>query len=122
MNYVRPSTPITNLKFKQNNNTQGYHAGKVGRVNDDGSFYVKLDDGDSEWSMPALQIIPAYPFAPNTTATDHGGSSPGKNSGNVSQGDTGWQRLYNTPTKSYSVQNATSNSQGYARAILQMWQ
>lgn len=62
----------------QTKTTQGYHPGKIGRVNDDGSFYVKLDDGDSEWSIPAQQVIPAYAFAPTTSASDHGVGSPGK--------------------------------------------
>ncbi|CAM9342105.1 unnamed protein product, partial [Hapterophycus canaliculatus] len=41
---------------------KGYHPGKIGRVNDDGSLYVKLDDGDSEWSLPSEQIIPIFPY------------------------------------------------------------
>lgn len=60
-------------------NKQGYHPGTVGRVNDDGSLYVKLDDGDSEWSVPAQQVIPAYPFSLTTAAASLDGNSPGKN-------------------------------------------
>ncbi|CAN0174293.1 unnamed protein product, partial [Scytosiphon promiscuus] len=48
---------------------QGYHPGTIGRVNDDGSLYVKLDDGDSEWSVPSQQIIPTFPYMPATTPT-----------------------------------------------------
>ena len=43
---------------------QGYHPATIGRVNDDGSLYVKLEDGDSEWSASPQQIIPLYPYEP----------------------------------------------------------
>lgn len=56
------------------NNTQGYHPATVGRVNDDGSLYVKLDDGDSEWCLPAKQAIPIYPYTPPLDATKTGAS------------------------------------------------
>lgn len=54
------------------NNTQGYHPATIGRVNDDGSLYVKLDDGDSEWSLPAQQAIPIYPYTPPLDGTNLG--------------------------------------------------
>eukprot|EP00752_Nemacystus_decipiens_P017732 g15900.t1 len=70
----------TTVDVKLARKGKGYHAGKIGRLNDDGSFYVKLDDGDSEWSVPAKQVIPAYPFAAATSAPDQEGSSPGSHS------------------------------------------
>lgn len=39
-------------------------------MNDDGSLYVKLDDGDTEWSIPAQHVIASYPYAP-TAANIH---------------------------------------------------
>ncbi|CAM9613490.1 unnamed protein product, partial [Pylaiella littoralis] len=59
---------------------KGYHPGTIGRVNDDGSLYVKLDDGDSEWSLPVQQVIPGYPFTPPPSTTVLRGSSAGTNS------------------------------------------
>ncbi|CBJ32012.1 conserved unknown protein [Ectocarpus siliculosus] len=53
---------------------KGYHPGTIGRVNDDGSLYVKLDDGDSEWSLPAQQAIPIYPYTPSVGGTNTGAS------------------------------------------------
>lgn len=44
--------------------TQGYHPAVIGRVNDDGTLYVKLDDGDAEWSVPVQQVIAHYSFEP----------------------------------------------------------
>ncbi|CAN0459782.1 unnamed protein product, partial [Ectocarpus sp. 8 AP-2014] len=52
---------------------KGYHPGTIGRVNDDGSLYVKLDDGDSEWSLSAQQAIPIYPY---TGASDDQVAAP----------------------------------------------
>ncbi|CAN0537094.1 unnamed protein product, partial [Ectocarpus sp. 12 AP-2014] len=48
---------------------KGYHPATIGRVNDDGSLYVKLDDGDTEWSLPAQQAIPIYPYTPPLDGT-----------------------------------------------------
>ncbi|CAB1107054.1 unnamed protein product [Ectocarpus sp. CCAP 1310/34] len=53
---------------------KGYHPATIGRVNDDGSLYVKLDDGDSEWSLPAQQAIPIYPYTPPLDKTNAGAS------------------------------------------------
>ncbi|CAM9419628.1 unnamed protein product [Sphacelaria rigidula] len=41
---------------------KGYHAGTLGRVNDDSSIYVKLSDGDAEWSVPAKNVILHYTY------------------------------------------------------------
>lgn len=43
---------------------QGYHHGVIGKVNDDGSLYIKFDDGDAEWGLPIQNVIPSYPFTP----------------------------------------------------------
>ncbi|CAN0244815.1 unnamed protein product, partial [Ectocarpus sp. 13 AM-2016] len=53
---------------------KGYHPATIGRVNDDGSLYVKLDDGDTEWSLPAQQAIPIYPYTPPLEGTIAGAS------------------------------------------------
>lgn len=44
--------------------TQEYHPAVIGRVNDDGTLYVKFDDGDAEWSVPVQQVIAHYSFKP----------------------------------------------------------
>lgn len=44
--------------------SQGYHHGVIGRVNDDGSLYIKFDDGDAEWSLPVQHAIASYVFTP----------------------------------------------------------
>lgn len=36
----------------------------IRKVNDDGSLYIKFDDGDTEWSLPVQNAIPSYPFTP----------------------------------------------------------
>lgn len=45
---------------------KGYHPGTIGRENDDGSLYVKFDDGDAEWSIPSQNVIPSYSYQATT--------------------------------------------------------
>lgn len=75
------STPNT-VKFRTEC-AQGYHAGVIGRVNDDGSLYVKLNDGDAEWSVPVKHVILSYAYAPPTAPPAEGMGTPVANTENV---------------------------------------
>lgn len=78
----------TNLYF------QGYHHGVIGRINDDGTLYVKLDDGDTEWSIPAKHAILSYAYIPPTAAPEGeaanlSSSSQAEMSGDGQRADSG---------------------------------
>lgn len=74
---------------QQHVHKQGYHPGTIGRVNDDGSLYVKLTDGDAEWSVPPQHVIPFYLYTRVKTPPESKASDSSKSRKNDIAGEPG---------------------------------